>query len=274
MILLAQLGQIGDNRSVMPPVPELRVAPLARIRPHEEVDPLRVDRLAGRITAEGAQLNPVVCVKDLSGELVLLDGATRTAALRHLGYAYAVVQIVEEHAISLERWHHVIRGADPSDIIRRIGDDKDLLLSPEDGPPCVATADGDRRTVHGDGLSLFSVLSALVHSYVGQWTVNRVTDGELGLVPERFPDWGAVVEFPVLTMGDVMKAALGDDLLPAGITRFNVPGRALRLNADLAMLEPSGSVAEAQALLDQLIGARMNSGRVRHYPSSVIIFDE
>jgi hypothetical protein len=104
--------------------------------------------------------------------------------------------------------------------------------------------------------------------------VNRVTDGELGLVPERFPDWGAVVEFPVLTMGDVMKAALGDDLLPAGITRFNVPGRALRLNADLAMLEPSGSVAEAQALLDQLIRARMNSGRVRHYPSSVIIFDE
>jgi len=40
------------------------------------------------------------------------------------------------------------------------------------------------------------------------------------------------------------------------------------------MLEPSGSVAEAQALLDQLIRARMNSGRVRHYPSSVIIFDE
>ena len=258
----------------MAPVPELRVAPLAQIRPHEEVDPLRVDRLAGRITAEGAQLNPVVCVEDISGDLVLLDGATRTAALRHLGFAYAVVQIVEERSISLERWHHVIREAPPGEVMERISANKRLRITADDEPPRVSTPDGGRRTVSGDGLSLFAVLSALVHSYVGEWTVNRVTDGDLGLVPQRFPDWGAVVEFPALTMSDVMKAALGEDLLPAGITRFNVPDRALRVNADLTMLEPTGSAAEAQALLDQLIRARTNSGRVRRYPNSVIIFDE
>ena len=258
----------------MPPVPELRVAPLANIRPHEEIDPLRVDRLAGRMIAEGTQLNPVVCVKDLSGGLVLLDGATRTAALRHLGFAYAVVQIVDEHSISLERWHHVIREAEPQDIVGQIESHPDLALVAEEGPPCVRTPDGDRRTVHGEGLSLSSVLSTLVHTYVGYWTVNRVTDSELDLVPQRFPDWGAVVEFPALTMGDVMKAALGEDLLPAGITRFNVADRALRVNADLAILERGGTVADRQAQLNQLIRARTNSGRVRHYPGSVVIFDE
>jgi len=273
-IFLAQAGVIDENRPMMPPVPELRVAPLALIRPHEEVDPLRVDRLAGRIIAEGAQLNPVVCVEDLSGELVLLDGATRTAALRHLGLTHAVVQIVDERTISLERWHHVIREADSSEIVDLIGGDHDLSLVSDEGPPSIKTPDGRRRSVHGDGLNLFRVLSALVHSYVGRWTVNRVTDGELHLVPERFPDWGAVVEFPTLTMGDVRKAALGEDLLPAGITRFSVPDRVLRVNADLAMLESPGSTADKQALLDQLIRARRNSGRVRHYPNSVIIFDE
>lgn len=258
----------------MPPVPELRVAPLTAIRPHEEVDPLRVDRLAGRIEAEGAQLNPIVCVEDLSGEFVLLDGATRTAALRRLGLSYAVVQVVGDNDISLERWHHVIRDAEPGAVIGRIGACHDLALGPEKGPPSITTTDGDRRSVYGDELSLFGILSALVHCYVGRWTVNRVTESELGIVPQRYPDWRAVIEFPALTMGDVMKAALGEDLLPAGITRFNVPDRALRVNADLAMLRSPGSVSEKQALLDRLVQARARTGRVRHYPHGVFIFDE
>jgi hypothetical protein len=250
------------------------VAPLAAIRPHEEVDPLRVDRLAGRIEAEGAQLNPVVCVEDLSGDFVLLDGATRTAALRRLGLGYAVVQVVNENDISLGRWHHVIRDAEPGAVIGRIGACRDLALGPEKGPPSIATTDGDRRSVYGEGLSLFGVLSALVHCYVGRWTVNRVTDGELDIVPQRYPDWRAVVEFPALTMGDVLKAALGEDLLPAGITRFNVPDRALGVKADLTMLRSPSSVSDKQALLDRLLQARTRTGRVRHYPDGVFIFDE
>jgi L-serine kinase (ATP) / ParB family transcriptional regulator, heme-responsive regulator len=250
------------------------VAPLATIRPHEEVDPLRVDRLAGRIEAEGAQLNPVVCVEDLSGDLVLLDGATRTAALRSLGLGYAVAQIVDERTIGLERWHHVIRDTEPAVVGAQIEAVTELRLVPEEGPPCITVRDGEARTVLGAGLSLFSVLQQLVHAYVGRWTVSRVTDEELGVVPERFPDWTALVKYPTLTMGDVMKAALGEDLLPAGITRFLVPDRALRVNAPLSMLSSRGPFAEKEEALDRLIQVRARTGRIRHYEHGVVLFDE
>ena len=72
-------------------LPELRVVSLTEIMPHENVDPLRVDRLAARISAEGSQLNPMVCIEDISGRFVLLDGATRTAALGNIGLAYGEI---------------------------------------------------------------------------------------------------------------------------------------------------------------------------------------
>ncbi|MCZ6736622.1 MAG: ParB N-terminal domain-containing protein, partial [Actinobacteria bacterium] len=75
----------------MPPVPMLRVVPLERIRRHEEVDPLRVNRLVGRINDEGIQINPMVCSEAPNGDLVVLDGATRTEAMKKLGMEHAVV---------------------------------------------------------------------------------------------------------------------------------------------------------------------------------------
>ena len=40
----------------MPHLPVLRVVPLESVRRHEEVDPLRVERLVGRIEAEGVTI--------------------------------------------------------------------------------------------------------------------------------------------------------------------------------------------------------------------------
>ena len=79
----------------MADMPTLRVVPLAKIRAHEKVDPLRVDRLTGRFEEEGIQVNPMMCTEAPGGELVLLDGATRTSALRSIGLEHAVVQLVD-----------------------------------------------------------------------------------------------------------------------------------------------------------------------------------
>jgi hypothetical protein len=40
------------------------------------------------------------------------------------------------------------------------------------------------------------------------------------------------------------------------------------------MLRSPGSLSEKQALLDRLVQARERTGRVRHYPHGVFIFDE
>ena len=258
----------------VPHKPTLRVVPLERIRPHEQVDPLRVDRLAGRIGQEGSQLNPVVCTKGSDGDFVLLDGATRTAALNSLGLQFVVAQVVEPDAVILETWHHVVREADPREVTESISSRNDLRMAGDEGAPRVWIPDGGRTSVYGKGISPNGALSSLVASYIGRWKVNRVAEAETEAVVWRFPDWAALIEFPSLTVEDVAKAALGDDLLPAGITRFIVPNRALRLSFDLSGLRAPGSADEKQAQLDLLMEERAGQGRIRRYEEPVVILDD
>lgn len=255
-------------------MPVLRVVPLERIRAHEEVDPFRVERLVGRIAEEGIQVNPMMCSEAPTGELVLLDGATRTASLRQLDMEHAVVQIVDEEHMTLETWHHVVRECTEADVLHAIEDADELALSEGTGAPTLHMASGRDVSVTSTGVSLNSMLAALVESYVGRQSVSRITDPADDSVPWRFPDWAAVVEFPALTVEDVMKAAVGNDLLPAGITRFLVAERALRLNLDLDLLRGPGTADEKQEQLESLLSQRARTGRIRRYEETVVILDD
>ncbi len=258
----------------MPEMPVLRVVALENVRAHEQVDPMRVDRLKARIGTDGIQINPMICTEAPSGELVLLDGATRTEALRRLDLEFAVVQMVKPDDVTLETWHHVIRDCPPAEFLSRM-EKAELLSTTEDsGPPRIHTNEEEVRTVDGGPLSPNATLSALVDTYIGRWTVSRVTDHGTSSVAWRFPDWSVIVEFPTLSVEDVMKAAVGDDLLPAGITRFLVSERALRLNADLTLLSGPGTREEKQEALDGLLETRAHNGRIRRYEETVYILDE
>lgn len=258
----------------MPHLPDLRVVALDSILRHEEVDPLRVRRLMSRIEDDRVQVNPMVCVEGPGEVMVLLDGATRTEALRHMGLDDAVVQVVDPATVTLETWHHVVRGCDLEDLVGRIGADRELTLSEETGTPCLHLVDGTHRLVAGVGISANATLSALVSGYVGQWTVTRVIDASPDHASATFPDWAAVAEFPILSVDDVMKAAIGEDLLPAGITRFLVPDRALRLNAPLGLLRSELSVDAKQEALDAMLEERASEGRVRRYEEPVFVLDD
>lgn len=258
----------------MPPVPMLRVVPLERICRHEEVDPLRVSRLVERIDDEGIQVNPMVCSEAPSGDLVVLDGATRTEALKKLGMEHAVVQVVDPGRVTLETWHHVVRHCQPGEIVAEIASTDPLSLADNEFTPRIQTVDGESHSVLGAGISANATLSALVATYTGKWTVNRVADPTIESVEWRFPDWCAILELPTLTVEDVMRAAVGEDLLPAGITRFLIPERALRLNMDLSLLGSARTREEKQQSLDDLLEQRANQGRIRRYEETVFILDD
>lgn len=258
----------------MPHLPVLRVVPLESIRRHEEIDPLRVERLVGRIEAEGAQVNPMICCLAPDGELILLDGATRTESLKELGLEHAVVQMVEPDEVTLETWHHVVRECSPQDLLDSVRGAGDLVLSDEQGTPCIHLKGGASKTVLGVGVSPNTTLSSLVSAYVGKWRISRVTEPSVDPASWSVPDWSAMVEFPILSLADVMKAAITEDLLPAGITRFLVNERALRLNVPLDMLTGSDPVEDKQDELDELIAKRARDGRVRRYEETVFILDE
>lgn len=259
----------------MPHLPVLRVVPLQSIRRHEEIDPLRVERLKQRIGSEGMQANPMVCVEAPEGELVLLDGATRTESLKTLGLAHAVVQIVDAFTVDLGTWHHVVRGGEPDEIIATIEENPAIELSGNYGTPSVHPNRGPSLLVSpADGVSGNQALSALVESYTGRWEVTRTTDPHREQVAASYPGWSAIIEFPTLTVDDVMAAAVSEDLLPAGVTRFVVPDRALRLNLALDILEKGASTSEAQRRLDEVLDKRASDGRVRRYEGSVFVLDD
>ncbi len=255
-------------------MPVLRVVPVAGIRSHEEVDPLRVERLVERISEDGIQVNPMMCSEAPSGELVLLDGATRTESLRRLGFEHVVVQVIDPEEVNLETWHHVIRKCTEREILDDIEAVEELTVSKGSANPSLHMSSGDVLTVSGTGISPNAALTALVHSYSGRRTVSRVTDPRDESVPWKFPTWATVIEFPNLAVEDVMKAAVGGDLLPAGITRFLVPERALRLNLDLELLRSSLTVEEKQEALESMLAARAQAGRIRRYEETVVILDD
>jgi hypothetical protein len=253
--------------------PVLDIAPLAALRRHEEVDPLRVDLLKRRIRAEGIQVNPMACVK-ADDKLVVLDGATRTEALRALGLGHAVVQVVDPGQVELGTWHHVVRQCTPSELVEVVASSPGLALGDDTRPPLIRPAVGAARSVTGDSLTPNATLTELVSCYIGRWPVSRVTDADVGVADSLFSDWAALVELPKLGIDEVMRAALGDDLLPAGVTRFLIPGRALRINFDLSILESEGTTADKQQRLDALIEERSRDGRVRRYDETVFIYDD
>lgn len=261
----------------MPPemtqMPKLAVAPVDLIRPHEEFDPFRVERLMHRIDADGTQLNPMVCAVAADGTYVLLDGATRREAFSKLGLPHAVVQIVDAERVKLETWHHVVQNGDPARIDSALDEEPSIRLVEDAGSPRITTR-GPWRTVVPVEVSTNTALNALVDSYHGRMTVTRVTDPAIESVSNTHEDWVAIVEFPALTLTDVMTAAIERDFVPAGITRFIVPERALRLNVPLSFLREDSDTAQKQQRLDSMLAERAREGRVRRYDEPVVILDD
>jgi L-serine kinase (ATP) / ParB family transcriptional regulator, heme-responsive regulator len=258
----------------MSELPSLAVAPIEMIRPHEDFDPIRVDRLKNRIDGDGTQLNPMVCTLAPDGSYVLLDGATRREAFKRLGLPHAVVQIVDPATVSLGTWHHVLRDGDRARLVQALQDNPTIKLGPDSGTPRVNVVDSGWRTITPIGVSANASLNSVVGCYHGEFNVTRVTDPAETAVSRTHNDWVAIVEFPALTIEDVMIAATEADFVPAGITRFMVPARALRLNVSLDFLRDPAGTDEKQQRLDELLATRAREGRVRRYDEPVIILDD
>ncbi|REK17497.1 MAG: hypothetical protein DWQ40_09270 [Actinobacteria bacterium] len=257
----------------MQKLPDLRVAPIEMIRPHEDFDPFRVDRLRNRIDADGIQINPMVCTVAPNGSYVLLDGATRREAFNRLGMPHAVVQVVDRAAVSLGTWHHVLHNGDVEHLESALKGSETVELRGDEGTPRL-TFGNSWHTVRAVGTSLNAALNALVDCYHGKMTVTRVIEPSIASVSATHDDWSAIVEFPELTLDDVMTAAIEADYVPAGITRFVVPDRALRLNIPLDFLRGTEETEEKQAELDDIIAKRAREGRIRRYDEPVIILDD
>ncbi|MBK9249878.1 MAG: hypothetical protein IPM69_17685 [Ignavibacteria bacterium] len=221
---------------------------------------------------------------------IVLDGATRTTALRELNIPDILVQVVEygEGGITLEAWNHVLPDVTNLNILEMIGSIKGLKLTE-------TTLDEARRAVvmreiagyiysspdkilsvsaDGDFYSQVELLSKVVKTYERHGEIYRLAQADLEHLISSQHEHSSVMIFPQFTPKEIKNIALSDSKLPAGITRHIIPGRALNVNIPLELLQKNQSIADKNEWLDQWLTTKIVERKVRFYHEPVFVFDE
>ncbi len=89
-----------------------------------------------------------------------------------------------------------------------------------------------------------------------------------------FPDLSGLMVFPRFDHEEVLQAASAGWLLPAGLTRFVISPRALRVNYPLEHLRSDRPLEVKRAELASWVRDRAEARRVRYYAESTFLFDE
>lgn len=278
---------------VRPPV--LRIVELDRVLPHEEHDVQRSEPLMRRIEASGIWLHPplVTPLPDVDHMYVVLDGANRCHSLKHLGYPYILVQVVdyESGQVSLDTWNHVISDLPFSDLLPSIQQLPHVKVHESDILTARATlarrealaylVDMASRTAYILTTSDLSLkarnrhLIELVDCYRQSGKLDRLNSHDPTLARQQFPTATALIVFPNYEPAEILVAARDQILLPPGISRHIIQGRAMRLNYPLdALRDTQTSLAEKNARLDQWVIEKISQRAVRFYAESTYLFDE
>ncbi|KAA3664865.1 MAG: hypothetical protein DWQ04_03510 [Chloroflexi bacterium] len=286
--VVEQLIEIFEEIGVDTILP-LRVVPMDKVVPHEHIDQKRVNRLANRLQQDGRLSNPPVVMETDDGRYMVLDGATRTAAFRQLGYPHGVVQLASpEEGLGLHTWFHVIQQIDVKQLfalmnglsnikLEQVEAEKaDDLMFEYAGLCYIHFADGRVFLVHAKpGVNRLDALNQLTAAYIEAAHVDRTLNDNVISLKLEYPEMAAVVFFPEYTVAQVMQSTLSSGrYFPAGITRFIIPGRILRLNIDTEMLQSDKPLWEKNRWLHHLLLEKQGKGGIRFYAEPVFLLDE
>lgn len=265
----------------------VRIIEATAIVPHEAHDDQRVEALAARLRSEKVLRNPPI-VTPVDEHFVLLDGATRSEALRWIGYDHMVVQVVEaDDDLSLETWSHALGDGTFHSIVAAIDATEGLFTEAatsataldallEQGGVCAVIApDGGAVVVLAEhGVNRFAAAEQATRAYASVSTVSRTLERNPDSVFAANREFTAVAVFPHFSVEQVLLAARSGQLLPAGVTRFIVPGRVLHLDVDLEWLASDKPIEEKNRELHQQLEDREQRGEIRYYREPVYLLDE
>lgn len=277
----------------IPPLPELRIIALAALVEHEYNDAQRTEPLAKRLEAEGLLKNPPIVSPLDDDRYVVLDGANRTTALHLLGYPHTLAQVVpyEPPQVTLTTWHHVIAGIPLDEFTQaltsieglefraldllhaRAGLARRELLSytiRADGVVFAARTEFPRRNVHEQN----RLLNAMVDTYKERGKLFRAATDHLEEARSLYPGLTGLVIFPNYDVAEVLALARDGELLPTGLTRHLIQGRALRTNYPLSELKSTDSLEAKNARLQEWLKAKSASKEMRLYGEATYLFDE
>jgi len=267
------------------PFPDLRIVETSAVLPHEDHDSQRSAPLIERLRHETTMINPPIVSPLSGGRYVVLDGANRVFAFRHLHLPHILVQIApyDGGMVELSTWHHVICERPAEDILTRIRSIQELFLTRdpiENAQPAATlfSRHGEQWSagLHEDSLEQRNrAMRALVQTYQHGAVLQRTTSTMLDQVWHLHPTGTLMIRFRDYSAADIVRSAETDQLLPAGVSRHIVHGRAIRLNFPLDRLR-STDVSLEQKNIDLLdwVRERIAKRQMRLYAEATYQFDE
>ncbi len=275
------------HRAQEAPLP-LVILSLDDVLPHEHVDNRRVHDLAARLQEDGFLANPPL-VTPWQGKYIVLDGATRTEALRWLHCPHVVAQIVDLDKVELYTWNHAVLESSAHVLLEHMQrvPGIDLVSTTYEAAQAGLEARqfitallfsrtdiyGVRNTAPIEGGDI-TALNRLVDTYMSLGQVERTLADDWQSLQREYPDAAMLVLFPAYTPQEIMEFVMTGQRLPAGITRFVVPGRILRLNFPMDILYADKPLGEKNDILQKFLQERLARRRVRYYQEPVILLDE
>jgi ParB-like chromosome segregation protein Spo0J len=269
---------------------QLRIVESDQVRPHEVADSVRAQKIGRRLKADGVLRDPLMvgAIPDIDG-YVLLDGTNRKQALAELGYPRVMVQVMDyadPHAVQLQTWCHAAR-LPIGKLLQSAARIAGLVAAPL--PPLAVAdtlADSATLALLLDRRERFALTRARgfegsrveqLRQFVGLYEerMDRV-DCNADEVEARAQQLSrddesrVLVAFPRFSRSQVVSMAMGNALIPAGITRHIIlSGRALRVNLPLEYLGGTQSAEEANGALQRHLRALAP----RRYTEPTILFD-
>lgn len=285
-----------DETILNVPTPILRFIPTESLLAHEEHDQQRSTPLIKRVVDSGIWLHPpiVTPLDDDSGRYVVLDGANRCHVISSLGYPHILVQIVyyDSGQVQLDRWNHVLANLPTATLLDRISaipnvsfHQTDLLearaeLAQRDALVYVIDLAGgddvylvttDERTIK----TRTERLRAIVDCYKADAKLDRINTDKHDEIKAMYPQADTLVAFPHYEPSEILYAAREQVLLPPGISRHVIQGRAMRLLYPLHHLADTETpLAMKNAALAAWTQQRIDERAVRFYAESSYMFDD
>ena len=279
--------QEQDEPSIADNPLSLRVLPLENVNLHEQVDPERVDRLIGRLQQDMILKNPPI-VAEWQHNYVVLDGATRVTALRKMGFPHVVAQVVQnDGSVELDAWNHIKQGIEAEQLCHMLQALPQIVLRPTtlelidrpevEGRTLCYLVLSNRRTFTIEaavGSDPLEALNLLVEAYLEDGYVDRSKYSQFEMVKREYPRLSGLFVYPKFNIEQVLTISQDGKRLPAGITRFVIPGRVLRLNFDLERLRSDDPLPAKAHWLDKRVATLIADHRVRYYQEPIYLLDE
>jgi hypothetical protein len=180
---------------------------------------------------------------------MVLDGANRVTSMKQMGLPHLLVQIVDPKSdgLSLETWNHVLWNIDPDRLLEEIEAIEEIsVVQNEDSRftsnslAIIVMPDHRRFSLITTTPNTRSeVITKLVQMYSQLARFDRTMIEDIDRLDGFYRRIGGLIIYPPFQISEVIQFSEEEKLLPAGITRFVVSPRALRINYPLDFCRPT-----------------------------------